>query len=112
MPERRPRDPCRGSQGASGHWPLATPRDGTATATERSLGGGVKRPEQGRKEEALVETERDLIETGKNLEETERERGGEEKRSGGRDVMRMKLHRYAPSTEVINYKPFTNKACS
>ena len=112
MPVSQPRDTCRGSQAASGHWPLATPRDGTATAAERSLDGGVKRLGRGRKEEALMETERDLIETGKNLEETEREREGEEKRSGGRGVMRMKLHKYSSYTEVINYKPFTNRACS
>ena len=119
MPVSQPRDTCRGSQAASGHWPLATPRDGTATAAERSLDGGVKRLGRGHKEEALmeterdlIETERDLIETGKNLEETEREREGEEKRSGGRGVMRMKLHKYSSYTEVINYKPFTNRACS
>lgn len=67
------------------------------------MGEGLKRTGGNRKRPG---------EDGKDLEETERERGGEEMRSGGRGAMRMKLHRYAPSAEVTNYKPFTNKACS
>ena len=59
-----------------------------------------------------METERDLVKTEKTWRRLKESAEAKKRDLVGRGVMRMKLHRYAPSTEVINYKPFTNKACS